>query len=125
MLRNLRCAPRLAHRLSAVECGKVQHQQQQRFLNLHEADGMRILGEGGVSVPKFEVANDATEAMNAARKLGSSDFVVKAQVLTGGRGRGTFSSGLKGGVKLVFSPEEVYSTAKQMIGKHKPLTSIS
>jgi hypothetical protein len=36
-------------------------------------------------------------------ETGSGDVVVKAQVLAGGRGKGTFSSGLKGGVKLVYS----------------------
>jgi len=30
------------------------------------------------------------------------DVVVKAQVLAGGRGKGSFSSGMKGGVKLVY-----------------------
>lgn len=34
---------------------------------------------------------------------GSKDVVIKAQVLAGGRGKGTFESGLKGGVKIVFS----------------------
>ena len=32
-----------------------------------------------------------------------SDMVVKAQVLAGGRGKGTFEGGLKGGVRVVFS----------------------
>lgn len=30
---------------------------------------------------------------------GSDDLVIKAQVLAGGRGKGTFSNGFKGGVK--------------------------
>lgn len=34
---------------------------------------------------------------------GTKDLVVKAQVLAGGRGKGTFEGGLKGGVKIVFS----------------------
>lgn len=42
--------------------------------------------------------------------------MVKAQVLAGGRGKGAFTSGLKGGVKLAFSPEEVKDLASQMIG---------
>lgn len=88
----------------------------QRFFNVHEHDAMEILRNGGINVPKFGVASTPSEAVEVARKLGSSDFVVKAQVLTGGRGRGHFSSGLKGGVKLVYSPEEVHDVAKQMIG---------
>lgn len=35
------------------------------------------------------------------------DLVMKAQVLAGGRGKGTFDSGLKGGVKMVYSYVEV------------------
>lgn len=34
---------------------------------------------------------------------GSKDLVVKAQVLAGGRGKGTFEGGLKGGVRIVYS----------------------
>lgn len=35
--------------------------------------------------------------------VGSKDVVVKAQVLAGGRGKGQFESGLKGGVKIAYS----------------------
>ena len=38
------------------------------------------------------------------------------KVLAGGRGKGTFKGGYKGGVKLVYSPEEVEESAKGMIG---------
>ncbi|CAG2123573.1 unnamed protein product, partial [Medioppia subpectinata] len=77
---------------------------------------MDVLRSGGVNVPQFGVARTAQEAMEVARKLSSSDFVVKAQVLAGGRGRGHFSSGLKGGVKLVYSTEEVHDVARKMLG---------
>ena len=43
---------------------------------------------------KFEISAD---------KSNNQDVVVKAQVLAGGRGKGHFTSGLKGGVKLCFS----------------------
>ncbi|KAJ1678694.1 succinate--CoA ligase beta chain, partial [Spiromyces aspiralis] len=49
------------------------------------------------------------------------DLVVKAQVLAGGRGKGTFDSGLKGGVKLVSTPEEVRAISEKMLG-HKLIT---
>ncbi|MGH0143097.1 UNVERIFIED_CONTAM: hypothetical protein FKN15_029788 [Acipenser sinensis] len=49
--------------------------------------------------------------------VGSKDLVVKAQVLAGGRGKGTFEGGLKGGVKIVFSPEEARDVSTKMIGK--------
>ncbi|KAK9470501.1 ATP-grasp domain-containing protein [Dipodascopsis tothii] len=48
-------------------------------------------------------------------------MVIKAQVLAGGRGKGTFDNGLKGGVKLISSPLEAKIYAEQMIG-HKLIT---
>ncbi|KAK6347772.1 Succinate--CoA ligase [ADP-forming] subunit beta, mitochondrial [Orbilia javanica] len=48
-------------------------------------------------------------------------MVIKAQVLAGGRGKGTFDSGLKGGVRVVYSPAEAKLFAGEMIG-HKLIT---
>jgi succinyl-CoA synthetase beta subunit len=49
---------------------------------------------------------------------GKHEYVVKAQVLGGGRGLGYFKeTGFKGGVHLVKSPEEVKHIAEQMCGK--------
>lgn len=89
-----------------------------RDLNVHEHIGLGILRAAGVNVPKFGVASSSEEAKKVASVdlKGLSDFVVKAQVLAGGRGKGTFDSGLKGGVKIVYSAEEVEKIAKQMIG---------
>jgi succinyl-CoA synthetase beta subunit len=42
--------------------------------------------------------------------------IIKAQVLAGGRGKGKFTSGLRGGVHICTSPEEVAEIAKQMLG---------
>jgi succinyl-CoA synthetase beta subunit len=50
-----------------------------------------------------------------------TDVVIKAQVLAGGRGKGTFDSGMKGGVKMAFSPEEAESISKNMLG-HRLIT---
>lgn len=35
--------------------------------------------------------------------IGAEDLVIKAQVLAGGRGKGTFDNGLKGGVRVIYS----------------------
>lgn len=43
-------------------------------------------------------------------------MVIKAQVLAGGRGKGTFDNGLKGGVRVIYSPHEAEMFAQQMIG---------
>merc|ERR1712004_560291 len=45
-----------------------------------------------------------------------NDLVVKAQVLAGGRGKGHFANYPKGGVQLVYSPEEVEECAEGMVG---------
>ncbi|RWS13272.1 succinyl-CoA ligase [ADP-forming] subunit beta-like protein [Dinothrombium tinctorium] len=89
-----------------------------RNLNVHEYVGLSLLRDHGINVPRFGVANNADEAVSVARNdlKGVSDFVVKAQVLAGGRGKGQFESGLKGGVKIVYSPEEVKEIASKMIG---------
>ncbi|KAB0359147.1 hypothetical protein FD754_003303, partial [Muntiacus muntjak] len=90
---------------------------QQRNLSLHEYLSMELLQEAGVSIPKGHVAKSPDEAYAITKKLGSKDVVIKAQVLAGGRGKGTFESGLKGGVKIVFSPEGAISVSSQMIGE--------
>ncbi|XP_023233065.1 succinate--CoA ligase [ADP-forming] subunit beta, mitochondrial-like [Centruroides sculpturatus] len=90
--------------------------QQQRNLNLHEYLSMDLLKNEGVKVPNFGVASNSTEAEQIAQKLGGKDFILKAQVLAGGRGKGHFDNGLKGGVQKVFSPKEASEMASRMIG---------
>merc|ERR1712242_45012 len=89
---------------------------QQRDLSVHEHVSMSLLKEAGVPVPNFGVAKTAEEAKQIAQDITTNDLVVKAQVLAGGRGKGSFKGGYKGGVKLVYSPEEVEESAKGMIG---------
>merc|ERR1719342_1976865 len=77
---------------------------------------MSLLQEAGVPVPKFGVAKSAAEAKQIAVDIATNDLVVKAQVLAGGRGKGHFAGGAKGGVRLVYSPEEVEEASAGMIG---------
>lgn len=72
-------------------------------------------------MPAGEVATTAAEAEEIATKIGGDDMVIKAQVLAGGRGKGTFDNGLKGGVRVIYSPTEAKMFAEQMIG-HKLVT---
>jgi len=90
--------------------------QQQRNLSVHEHVSMSLLQEAGVPTPKFGVAKTASEAKKIAEDIATNDLVVKAQVLAGGRGKGHFANYPKGGVQLVYSPEEVEDAAKGMIG---------
>merc|ERR1712062_576917 len=93
------------------------HQKQQvRNLSVHEHVSMSLLKEAGVPTPKFGIAQTASEARKIAEDLGTKDLVIRAQVLAGGRGKGKFSKYPKGGVQLLYSPEEIESAAKGMIG---------
>ena len=78
-------------------------------MKIHEYQAKAILARHGVPVPRGEVAFNAAEAGEIARRLGGHIVVVKAQIHAGGRGKG-------GGVKLAKSPDEAESIAKQMIG---------
>ncbi|EHB13846.1 Succinyl-CoA ligase [ADP-forming] subunit beta, mitochondrial [Heterocephalus glaber] len=68
--------------------GPQVQQQQQRNLSLHEYMSMELLQEAGVSIPKGYVAKSADEAYAIAKKLGSKDVVIKAQMLAGGSSQG-------------------------------------
>ncbi|KAK2734867.1 Succinate--CoA ligase [ADP-forming] subunit beta, mitochondrial [Myotisia sp. PD_48] len=96
-------------------------QQPRRNLSIHEYLSANLLKSYGVGVPKGEVARTADEAEAIAKKIGGEDMVIKAQVLAGGRGKGSFDNGLKGGVRVIYSPTEARMFADQMIG-HKLIT---
>ena len=74
-----------------------------RYLSLHEHYSMDLLRQYGVQVPAGNVAKTGEEAYEVAKKLATEDMVIKAQVLAGGRGKGYFDNGLKGGVRTIFS----------------------
>lgn len=92
-----------------------------RYLNVHENVSMRLLRDNGVQVPRFGVARSPEEVTSIIKDLKSKDYVVKAQVLAGGRAKGHFDNGLKGGVRMAFSESEAEKLASQMIG-HKLIT---
>ncbi len=78
-------------------------------MKIHEYQGKDILRKFNVPVPKGEVAFSVDDAVNAAKRLGGSVWVVKAQIHAGGRGKG-------GGVKVAKSLDEVKQYAKQILG---------
>ncbi len=79
-------------------------------MNIHEYQAKQLLKQYGVSVPRGFVAFTPGEAFEAAKKLDSDVFVVKAQIHAGGRGKA-------GGVKLAKSPDEVKKIASELLGK--------
>src|SRR5262245_42913413 len=78
-------------------------------MKIHEYQAKAILARHGVPVPRGEVAFNAAEAGEVARRLGGKVVVVKAQIHAGGRGKG-------GGVKLAKSSDEAERIAGGMIG---------
>lgn len=74
--------------------------------------------EHGVNVQKFTVAENTSAAQDAAWDLGVREVVLKAQILAGGRGKGVFSSGLQGGVKVTTDLASIRDLSEQMLG-HK------
>uniref|UniRef100_A0A3B5LTD6 succinate--CoA ligase (GDP-forming) n=1 Tax=Xiphophorus couchianus TaxID=32473 RepID=A0A3B5LTD6_9TELE len=87
-----------------------------RWLNLQEYQSKKLMQDSGVAVQRFYVADTASEAQEAAKRLNAKEIVLKAQILAGGRGKGVFDSGLKGGVHLTKDPAVVGELAKRMLG---------
>ncbi len=86
-------------------------------MNIHEFQAKQLFEKYGVATPKGFPATTAAEAKEAAAKLGVSNLVVKAQIHAGGRGKGTFTNGFKGGVQLVESAEAAEEIAGKMLGQ--------
>lgn len=112
---------------------------QRRFLDLQEYQSKQILHENGVHVQKFRVVADKsqiaqtlfpTENTPSSVALdrwsgfkegvhGSEEYVIKAQVLAGGRGKGYFKNSLsRGGVKLTTDPNEAVRMAETMLNDY-------
>ena len=79
-------------------------------MNIHEYQGKELLKQYGVKVPEGKVAFTVEEAVEAAKQLGTSVVVVKAQIHAGGRGKA-------GGVKVAKNLDEVRTYATEILGK--------
>ncbi len=78
-------------------------------MKIHEYQAKEILKKFGVALPEGGVAFSVDEAVEVARRIGGSAWVVKAQIHAGGRGKG-------GGVKLAKSLDDVRQYASQILG---------
>ena len=78
-------------------------------MHLHEYQAKTLLADHGVPVPPGRVAASADAAVAAARALGGTGWVVKAQVHTGGRGKA-------GGVRRCTNEAEVGAAARALLG---------
>jgi len=79
-------------------------------MNLHEYQGKQLFAEYGLPVSKGYAVDSPKEAAEACDKIGGTQWVVKAQVHAGGRGKA-------GGVKLVRSKDEARAFAQQWLDK--------
>jgi len=77
-------------------------------VNIHEYQGRDVFRQHGLPVPPGKVADSADKAVAIAKELGLP-VMVKAQVLTGGRGKA-------GGVKFCASIEDVEENARNIVG---------
>src|SRR3954452_15436033 len=77
-------------------------------MDLYEYQGKQLFAKFGIPVSEGRVATTPEQARRAAEEIGGP-VVVKAQVLTGGRGKA-------GGVKLADDPADAEQKAKDIIG---------
>jgi len=88
-------------------------------MNIHEYQAKQLLKQYGVAVPPGDACKTVAEATAAAEKIfaaGHKLAVVKSQIHAGGRGKGVFKDGFKGGVKLAKSAAETTALARAMLG---------
>lgn len=80
-------------------------------MNLHEYQGKQLFAQYGLPVSEGYPADTPQAAVEAADRVGGSEWVVKCQVHAGGRGKA-------GGVKLVKNKEEIKAFAQNWLGKN-------
>jgi succinyl-CoA synthetase beta subunit len=97
------------------------NRQQVRKYNIHEHESMDLYRKFGIDTPKGRVAYSASEAEEIFNEITSNsevqDCVIKAQVLAGGRGKGSFTNGFHGGVQIATTAQEAREIASKMIGQ--------
>lgn len=79
-------------------------------MNFHEYQAKELFAEYGIAVPAGKVAATPEAAVEAAKALGGEQWMVKAQIHAGGRGKA-------GGVKFCKSLDEVKAAAAGMLGR--------
>ena len=78
-------------------------------MNIHEYQAKALLRKYNITTLKSDCASNSKEAVDVAKKIKSSGWVLKAQVHAGGRGKG-------GGIRIARSLDEVEKISKELIG---------
>ena len=79
-------------------------------MNIHEYQAKKILKDFGAPVSDGVVISTLNEIENKIKKLKTKEFVLKAQIHAGGRGKA-------GGVKLIKNKKDLKIEAEKMMGK--------
>jgi len=85
-------------------------------MNIHEFQAKELFAEFGIPVPRGVAVKEAEAFDSALDQLPQGAVVVKAQIHAGGRGKGTFKDGFKGGVHVCPDREAALQTARSMLG---------
>ena len=85
-------------------------------MNIHEYQAKALFEKFGVPVPKGAAAKSAAEFDAALASLPEGPTMVKSQIHAGGRGKGTFTDGFKGGVKFCKTKHDAKEIAAKMLG---------
>lgn len=86
-------------------------------MNIHEHQAKELFAIYGVACQLGKIATTPEEIAGALVDFpDTGKIVVKAQIHAGGRGKGTFLDGYKGGVKLASSKKEAAEIAEKMLG---------
>ncbi|MSU69935.1 MAG: ADP-forming succinate--CoA ligase subunit beta [Opitutaceae bacterium] len=85
-------------------------------MNIHEYQAKELFTKFGVPVPQGMPAKFPEDFVNALAQLPEGPIMVKSQIHAGGRGKGTFTDGFKGGVKFCKTKSEARDVAGKMLG---------
>ncbi len=85
-------------------------------MNIHEYQAKALFEKFGIAVPKGASAKTAADFTTALALLPEGPTMVKSQIHAGGRGKGTFTNGYKGGVKFCKTKDEAKEVAGKMLG---------
>ncbi len=84
-------------------------------MNIHEYQAKQLFERFHVATSRGGVATTVEEARIVASSLTAQELVVKAQIHAGGRGKGTFTNGLRGGVQVVKNIDQAVELAGKML----------
>ncbi|KAL4226548.1 Succinate--CoA ligase [GDP-forming] subunit beta [Mactra antiquata] len=116
-LSSLRCGLTHLLRKDALKTRGILSCLHRRDLHLQEYQSKSLMRDHDIEVQHFEVVDNAEDAKSVPSRLNASEYVIKAQILAGGRGKGTFSNGFKGGVQLTKDPIKVSELVGNMVGQ--------